>query len=686
MEQFLRDIVTGSVSGAIYALIAAGLVLTYASTGIFNLGYAGISFSAAFLFFELNTGLGWPQWAAAGLVILVYCPLLGMVLDVAIFRKLARAPEAAQIVASVGVLLALPALCTFIAGRGITLFHWSIPTGTDVQLVPGLGPQPREVYTLFKGVVITSDQIIVLVTAVLAVAALWIFLRSTQTGLRMRAVADRHDLALMRGINDGRTSQYAWVLGTVLAGIAGVVGSPILRALDANTYALAVFVAIAAAVVGGFRSVILAFAGAMFVAVASNLTFSYATFAADIPGFNSTVPFLLLIGGLLLMAKTRGRVAGSISAEPPPPDYQRDLPAWRRALPSVIACGLLIYGVYSLLGSFWLGITTRGLIFSLIFLSFTIVTGLGGMVSLAQAAFVSGSGLLAGALITRYDFPWLLALVCAVAASMLLGVLVALPSIRLGGVALALATLALAFVCGQVLFQIDWLRNGEFGWSFERPVFGPFHLDDTRTMAGFVLILIFLVVWLIKNLERSNTGREMLAVRNAPAAAASIGVSPTATKLKVFALSAGVAGLGGVLLATNDIAITSNSTPPITGLLWLAGVVLLGIRRPLGAIVAGLFITLMPALLSGFTLPFDLAHWSGTRAAEVPTILFGLGAIALARQPDGVFQDLAKRNYERRERRRQRRLARTLGGPTAEPGPRDTGTLDAVAAMPGDVG
>lgn len=661
MDQFVRDIVTGSVSGAIYALIAAGLVLTYASTGIFNLGYAGISFSAAFLFFELNTGLGWPQLVAAGVVILIYCPLLGLVLDVAIFRKLARAPEASQIVASVGVLLALPALCTFIAGRGITLFDWNIPTGTDVQLVPGLGPQPREVYTLFKGVVITSDQIIVLVTAILCVAALWVFLRFTQTGLKMRAVADRHDLASMRGVNDARTSQLAWVLGTMLAGIAGVVGSPILRALDPNTYALAVFVAIAAAVVGGFRSVLLAFAGAIFVAVASNLTFSYATFASSIPGFNSTVPFLLLIGGLLIMAKARGRIAGSISAEPPPPDYQRDLPAWRRALPSFIACALLLYGVYSLFGSFWLGIATRGLIFSLIFLSFTIVTGVGGMVSLAQAAFVSGAGLLAGVLITRYDFPWLLALVCAVVASMVLGALVALPSIRLGGVALALATLALAFVCGQVLFQIDWLRNGEFGWTFERPVFGPFHLDDTRTMAGFTLILIFLVVWMIKNLERSNTGREMLAVRNAPAAAASIGVSPTATKLKVFALSAGVAGLGGVLLATQDIAITSNSVPPIVGLLWLAGVVLLGIRRPAGAIVAGLFLGLMPALLTGFTLPFDLAHWSGTRAGEVPTILFGLGAIGLARQPDGIFQDFARRNFERRERRRQRKLGTQVG-------------------------
>ena len=238
---------------------------------------------------------------------------------------------------------------------------------------------------------------------------------------------------------------------------------------------------------------------------------------------------------------------------------------------------------------------------------------------------------------------------------MALGVLVALPSIRLGGVALALATLALAFVCGQVLFQVDWLRNGAFGWTFTRPALGPFHLDDVRTLAAFVLLLILGVVWLIKNLERSNTGREMLAVRNAPAAAASIGVSPTTTRLKVFALSAGVAGLGGVLLATNDIAITSESVTPLSGLLWLAGVVLLGIRRPAGAIVAGLFIGVVPALLGGFTLPLGLGTWAGTTSSEVPTILFGLGAIALARQPDGVFQDVAKKNFERRERRRHRR-------------------------------
>jgi branched-chain amino acid transport system permease protein len=95
--------------------------------------------------------------------------------------------------------------------------------------------------------------------------------------------------------------------------------------------------------------------------------------------------------------------------------------------------------------------------------------------------------------------------------------------------------------------------------------------------------------------------------------------------------------------------------------------VLLGIRKPVGAIVAGLVYTLMPGLLSGFTLPFDLAHWSGTRAAEVPTILFGLGAIALARQPDGIFQEIAKKNHERRERRRRRHQHATAPASDAAP-------------------
>jgi ABC-type branched-subunit amino acid transport system permease subunit len=354
-----------------------------------------------------------------------------------------------------------------------------------------------------------------------------------------------------------------------------------------------------------------------------------------------------------------------ISAESPPPDYRRDLPAWRRLLPSVIGLAVLIVFLFFIIGEFWVQAATQGLIYSLIFLSITIITGIGGMVSLAQAAFVSGGALFAGMLIERYGIPWFPALLCAVAACVLFGVLVALSSLRLNGIALALSTLALAFVCSDLLFQLNWLGNGLYGWTFTQPRIGPFDLSDTKTMAAFVLVLILATVLLIRNLQRSTTGRQMLAVRNSPVAAASIGVSPTMTKLKLFSLSAGIAALGGVLLATTQVTITAGPTGslpyPLVGLLWLAVVVVYGVRRPAGAIVGGLVIALFPALLSsGFTLPFHLASWSGTQATEIPTALFGLGAVFLARQPDGSFQDIARRNFERRQRRQQRNGGATM--------------------------
>jgi branched-subunit amino acid ABC-type transport system permease component len=676
MDQFVRDLITSFVSAGSVALMSAGVVLTYATTRIFNLGYAGVAYSAAYIFFELNTGAGWPSWAAAVFVVVVVCPLVGLILDVAIFRRLAEASETAQIVATVGVLLSLPALCIYVVQVGIGGFGWNIPQGLTILQVSGPGPQPVKAYHLLSGVAITSDQIIVLGVAIVCIAGLTIFLTRSHTGLKMRALADRRDLAETRGINDGRMSRLAWVLGSVLAGVAGVVGAPLLHSLNTGVYTLVVFIAVCAAVLGRFRSIPLAVVGAVSIFVISDLVISYWHWASNVPGFSDSIPFLFLIVGFAVLGTGRVRLAGVISAESPPPDYHRDLPAWRRLLPSVIGLAALIVFLFFIMGEFWVQAATQGLIYSLIFLSITIITGIGGMVSLAQAAFVTGGALFAGMLIQRYGIPWFPALLCAVAACVLFGALVALSSLRLNGIALALSTLALAFVCSDLLFQLNWLGNGLFGWTFTQPKIGPFDLSNTKTMAAFVLLLIFATVILIHNLQRSTTGRQMLAVRNSPVAAASIGVSPTMTKLKLFALSAGIASLGGVLLATTQVTITSGtagSLPyPLVGLLWLAVVVVYGVRRPAGAIVGGLVIALFPALLSsGFTLPFGLMSWSGTQATEIPTALFGLGAIFLARQPDGLFQNIARQNFERRQRNQQRkgRAATSSAGEGASAGP-----------------
>jgi len=264
VEKFLSLAVSGAVTGAIFSLIASGLVLSYSATGIFNFSYGAIAFSSAFLFYQLNSGLHWSIVPAAVVVILVFAPLFGLVLSAAVFRPLGRATESAKIMATVGLLIAIPALTTWLNDQLVNTFGFTIPHSADVTQVglpSGIGPTPRIEWVLPGSVPFNSNQLVVLITAVLVAIGLWFLLRHTSLGLRMRAVVDRADLAGTRGINERSTSRSAWIIGTLLAALAGVVGAPIIGTLGSAGFVGITFVAAAAAVMGGLRSVPLAFAG-----------------------------------------------------------------------------------------------------------------------------------------------------------------------------------------------------------------------------------------------------------------------------------------------------------------------------------------------------------------------------------------------------------------------------------------
>ena len=100
-------------------------------------------------------------------------------------------------------------------------------------------------------------------------------MRHTPLGLQMRAVVDRPPLASTRGINERTTSRYAWVIGTMLAALAGVVGAPIIGSLLPAGFITVMFVATAAAVLGGLRSIPLAFLGGLLLGIAENLVVGY---------------------------------------------------------------------------------------------------------------------------------------------------------------------------------------------------------------------------------------------------------------------------------------------------------------------------------------------------------------------------------------------------------------------------
>jgi ABC-type branched-subunit amino acid transport system ATPase component/branched-subunit amino acid ABC-type transport system permease component len=657
MSRFLNLLVTGLVSGAIYSMLASGLVLTYSTTGIFNLGYGAVAFTCAFVYFELQNGLHWPIVWAAVVSVLVFAPLLGLVLDRFVFRRLVRASDASKIMATVGVLIAVPALAVWVVSLLISVGHFNLPDGSAVSLAPGLGPEPPDLWHFGSILNFDSDQLIVAIVAGVMALGLWYLLRHTSLGLRMRAMVDRPELAASRGVDRGRTSAIAWVLGTVMAGLAGVAGAPIFNALTSSTYLYILLVATAAAMLGGLRSVPLAALGGLLIGAIQSLVAGYATFASSIAGFSDSVPFLLLLLGLAVWGRERGRRAGQVAEDVPPPDYLGLRPPWRRIAPWVFWFTALF--IYILVGadSYWLGLVTKGLALSVVFLSFTIVTGTGGIVSLAQAAFVTASGLMAGVLISQYHEPYLVGLLGGIAFAALLGVIVAIPALRLGGLALALATLALGFVGDNVLFQWSWLGGpAQQGWVIPRPSIGPIDLTSNTTFAVVLLVIALLIAILIRNLQHSSSGRMMSAVRTSQWAAETAGISTTTVKITIFAVSAALAGLGGVLLVTVDqqVSPTTYSTP--IGLVWLATVTLWGIRRTSGAIAAGMFTVLLAGVLSsGFH--FSFVSWSGTTSTFIPEIAFGLGAVAMSKNPDGILSLGEEMSFRLQQKRRLKRRA-----------------------------
>src|SRR5919108_271528 len=702
MTKFLNLVLSGAVTGAIYSIMASGLVLTYSTAGIFNFAHSAIAFSAAYLYYQLNTGQGLPIVPSVVIVALIYTPLLGLLLDRILLRRLAKAPVYARIVGTIGLLIALPNLVMWLVVTvGNDVLDLGL-IGNEAQRnglpVAGAGPTPAHVYHPLSHVALDSDQLAVFVVAALAAVALWFVLRRTRVGLEMRAVVDRDQLAGLRGINAARTSAVAWILTMVLAGLGGILIAPLFDLSD-TTYMLVVLGSLAAVVLGGLRSLPIAFAGGLLLGVVQNLVAGYADtifpdFIAELTGLRSSVPYVLVLVLGLIIGRDRTRKASSVADDLPRPDHRAGLPTWRKRLPwAIFTVAVLTFTLH------WLDIgvlqgndyaqtvVAQSLAIAIVFLSFVVVTGMGGMVSLAQATFVTAGGFGAGWALSRdwgFDIPgvasggqlnfmWAALIGAAIAA--LLGALIALPATRLGSVYLAIWTLAAAFFCSLIVFAYEPIGKGQLGWTIRAPSLDiqwvnwinglilqprlpwmvesrPVDLSQVQQQIVWFFAVFGLVTLLIHHLQRSASGRAMLAVRSSEVAAEASGIRANRTKIMIFALGAGIAGFGGVFLGLYSFTASNSTAPPLAGLFWLALAVTFGVRRPGGTLLAGF------AFAGGTAIFHWLAALAPIGAARdlVPSpyfvpILSGLGAIQLAQEPDGI---LALVGHERLEKRRRK--------------------------------
>jgi branched-subunit amino acid ABC-type transport system permease component len=624
VTDLITYVIRGVPFGCVFALVAVGLVLTFKTSRVFNLAFGAQAFVSAAVYYDVRARHDWPIIPAFVLAVVIVGPLLGLVLDRALFRYLRTAPAIAKLVVSLGLLVAIPEIVRLWFGHGAAFGP------------PTIWPNEFGIYS-FGQYTINGNQAATIIATAISVVGLTLLFRYTTIGLQMRAVVESPRMTELAGVNADRVSAFSWMLSSLFAGLAGVLLAPLFAQVDAVNFTVLLIAAIAAAAFGRLTSIPLALAGGLLLGISQGVLAGYLPLDSVLAqGLRPSLPFAALFLLLLFWPGLREKreLTDPLSGvDPPPPSLAA---AQRIRVLTYVTWGLGIavvaFGVFLALvviNDFWLLISTRAVILSVIFLSIVVITGLAGQISLCQATFAAIGAFATAQFFDRFGLNPLLTMLLGALLAAIVGGLLAIPALRLGGIYLALATMAFAFMFDSVLEPLDWVSGGSvLPIRVKRPSVGPIDFASNRTFFLLSLGILGVVSVLVILVRNGTTGRYLDALRGSETAASSIGINPARARVTAFALSAGIAGLGGGLLSIHETQAnyTANFTP-IFGLFLLVIVVTIGTRTVEGAIQAGLALAFFPEILKaiGISPNYDL-------------ILFGLGAITFAKHPEGILE------------------------------------------------
>jgi ABC-type branched-subunit amino acid transport system ATPase component/branched-subunit amino acid ABC-type transport system permease component len=588
MSTFVLFLILGLGSGAVYASLGLGLVVTYRSSGVVNLATGAIALYVAYNYaflrqgqivnpipgFDATPSLGtgplsfWPAF----LISLAIAAVLGALLYVLIFRPLRAAPAAAKAVASVGVMVIIQAL---------------LATGIGSQSVSVSPIFPYHIYTIL-GSRVPGDRLWFTAVIILIAIALTLWFRYTRFGLATRAAAESEKGAFVTGLSPQRIALVNWSLSTVIAGVGGVLIAPIVP-LTPDAYDLFIVAALAAALVGNFTKIgVTVAAGLVIGMLQSEATYLQGKSWAPESGLTDLVPLIVILGFLVLRGQelpSRGAIIQqTLGKAPRPRGY---------LVPGVV---LAVSGFVLLLITQhqWRGALITTFIFAIIALSQVVVTGYSGQISFAQLT-IAGVGAFS---LTRIQYsmhvPFPLAPLLAAVFAMIVGTVVGLPALRIRGLPVAVVTLALA-----AALQDLWFNNPQFNGGFggapikDASIFGlnlgvgSGHDYPKLGFGVLCLIVMLLAAGAVAWIRRSRLGAAMLAVRANERAAAASGISVSMIKLIAFAIGGFLAGLGGTMLAYQQTTADVSSYTAMGGLVFFTTAYLAGVTSVAGGINAG---------------------------------------------------------------------------------------------------
>ncbi len=633
MQSALAYLIIGLGAGAFYAMLATGIVVAFKGSGVIHFGQGAVAMFCGFQYHYLRTRgrlqLPWvdflpTKWLnvpvtlnlggadkrlgflAAFVLTMLTALLIGTMSHFLVFRPLRNAAPLGKVIGSLGILLYL---------QGVALKNF----GSD-------NPNPKSVFpkgvfdnVLWLGKKVPKESLYFALMAVVVGILLWLFFQYTRFGLATRAAAGNEKGAVLLGYSPERLALSNWLLSAVLAGMGGVFVGSITGALSPGKYTALIVPALGAALIGRLSSIPWALVGGLIMGGLESWTTVWLVPHTWFPKFitssgaKDALPLLVIVLVLVFRGKSLP-VRGAVEERrlPLAPYPKR---VWQWSLVGVVLSLVVAYGlpggfIFAGLDNIWTLAITTGLITSMIMLSYVVLTGYIGQISLAQmssagvAAFITSRMMADGKASPVQPFPvrgldwtWPPAVIAGILAAVVVGTIVGIPAVRIRGVQLAVVTIAAAVVLQTQFFENEKLTDLSagsnaivkdptlFGWDIGAQ--GKGGLTDNPRFTVFCGLVLVLLCALVSNLRRSGTGRRFLAVRANERAAAAAGIEVPRTKLLAFALSSGVAGVGGVMLGFQQRQVSSAGWVFFASLAVLAFCYLGGVTSVAGAILGG---------------------------------------------------------------------------------------------------
>jgi branched-chain amino acid transport system permease protein len=614
---FVVQLLNGLAGASSLFLVAAGLSLIFGVTRIVNFAHGSFYMAGIYIAYTLVERLGgtmgfWPSLVLAAIAVGV----LGAVVEIVLLRRIYRAPELFQLLATFALVLVI---------KDAVLWLWG-PEELLGPRAPGLSGSVSILDRQFP----TYDLFLIVVGPVV-LGLLWLLLTRTRWGTLVRAATQDREMVSALGVNQAWLFTAVFALGAMLAGLGGALQlprEPATLELDLVTIGAA-FVVV---VVGGMGSIPGAYVAALLIAELKAICIWLGLM--DVFGISVSFSKLTLVVEFLVMAvvlvvrpwglmgrpQGQSRHAGYIEAPLRPADTAFKVTA------AVVILALAFMPVLAAQSPYVTVLLIDLLIAALFAASLHFIMGPAGMHSFGHAAYF-GLGAYGAALLVRAaGLPMEVALIVGPLVAALGAVLVGWFSVRLSGVYLAMLTLAFAQIAWALTYQWDTFTGGSNGLTGVWPA--PW-LADKQAYYFLTLVLVIGGVLLLRRFLYAPFGYAMRASRDSPLRSDAIGIDVKRVQWVAFVIAGLFAGLAGALFAFSKGSISPESMHVGKSVDGLVMVLLGGVQTLSGPVVGAVTFTWLHD-----TVARNTEYWRAMLGAIILilVLLFPQGIAGFARQ------------------------------------------------------